>query len=78
MSRSTFRRRLNELGHPWIELKRAERLRRLRAIMESNRPIDWKKAREVCGFCETNSFYRFFRQEMGVSWRQWRQERQAA
>lgn len=74
----TVRYRLKLVGVTWEQLKAEERERRLRSILEVPGRIDAMTAAEVVGFRELNSFYRFFTERMGMTFTDWRLQRQAA
>lgn len=75
---STIRYRLTLVGTTWEQLKAEERERRLRMILEAPGRIDPVTAADVVGFRELNSFYRFFTDRMGMTYTDWRLQRQAA
>lgn len=76
-SPTTLGRRIKKAGYSWQELKDAERMRRLRPIMDGYRKSSWRSVATLCGFNEVNSFYRFFKDTMGMTWTEWRMRRQS-
>lgn len=74
----TIRHRLTQLGTTWEVLKTQERVRRMEQLINSPGRFDPVAAAEVVGFREVGSFYRFFQEQMGMTYTDWRTQRQAA
>ena len=65
VSPNTLRRRLRECGETFLQLKNAERIRRL----EERRGTIGKVMHDVTGHADANGFYRWHKAQTGKGWR---------
>lgn len=74
----TIRHRLTLVGTTWEALKTQERVRRIEQLLGAPGKLNPQVAAKVVGFREVNSFYRFFTEQMGMTYTDWRMQRQVA
>jgi AraC-like DNA-binding protein len=74
----TVRHRLTLMGTTWEAEKARERRRRMELVINAPGKLDPQAAAQIVGFREVNSFYRFFSEQMGMTYTDWRMQRQAA
>jgi AraC-like DNA-binding protein len=72
MSDTTLRRKLRREGATFAELLQAERVRRVETAIAERPSINAKRLAGICGYNETNHFYRAFKGWFGNKYTQYR------